>query len=302
FQGAFCNRQTMKQQINIVDANGGAVDFKLSLVNPALAGSVSFSPSSGITPATVTISVDPTALQAQNGTTSAIGLIDSARAANLQPSTCPVPLASSSWPASCFRLLVNNPDPDQKGKLVNVPGVLSDVLADPVRNQFYVLRQDKNQVLVFDGTTYNQTATLRTSNTPMQMAITPDGAYLLVGHDNAQTISVFDLNKLQYATSIRMPDGSYPRSVAATGGALLAAPRVTTGVPGQISQVDLASGIAIPFPSLGPFTNSVHSDTVLAGAARGAFIMGMSPDGKTLLYDASAGTFTVSRQDYTSLG
>ena len=30
-----------------------------------------------------------------------------------------------------------------------------DILADPARNRFYVLRQDKNQVLVFDGSTYN---------------------------------------------------------------------------------------------------------------------------------------------------
>src|SRR5262249_51898979 len=71
FKGAFCNRQTMQQQINIVDANGGAVDFKLSLVDQSMAGSVSFSPSSGTTPATVTITVDPTAFQTKNGTTGA---------------------------------------------------------------------------------------------------------------------------------------------------------------------------------------------------------------------------------------
>ncbi len=63
---------------------------------------------------------------------------------------------------------------------------------DPVRgNQFYVLRQDKNRVLVFDASTHQQLATLRTSNNPMQMAITPDGSYLLVGHNDAQIISVF---------------------------------------------------------------------------------------------------------------
>jgi uncharacterized protein (TIGR03437 family) len=301
FQGAFCNRQTLRQQISIVDANGGATDFHLSLVDPAQAPNVAFSAVSGVTPATVTISVDPTALQHVNGTTAVYVRIDSNAAANLQPSTCPAPTPSQTWGNGCFRLLINNPDPDQKGTLVNVPGKLVDVLADPARNRFYALRQDKNQVLVFDGTTYTQTATLRTLNSPMQMAITQDGAYLLVGHNDAQLISVFDLNSMQAVTPIRMPDGHYPRSVAVAGGAILAASRVA-GPQNQISLVDFAGRTATAFPSLGPFANNINADTVLVPTPHGAFIMGVSPDGAAILYDANAGTFTVSRKDFLALG
>ncbi len=301
FQGAFCNRQILKQQITIVDANGGSSDFRLSLVNPAMAASISFSATSGVTPATITISVDPTAFQSINGTTAAYVRIDSNTAVNLQPSTCPAPTGTGTWASGCIRLLINNPDPDQKGTMIDVPGVLVDVVADPVRNQFYVLRQDKNQVMIFDGTSYALTGTLRTSNTPMQMAITPDGSYLLVGHNDAQLISVFDLNAMQAVTPIRMPSGHYPRSVAVAGGAILAASRVA-GPVNQISLVDFASRTATAFPSLGPFTNSINADTVLVAAPHGAFVMAVSPDGTAILYDANAGTFTVSRKDYTTLG
>jgi uncharacterized protein (TIGR03437 family) len=300
FQGSFCNRQPLKQQISIVDPNGGNTDFKLSLVDPTLASSVSFSATSGVTPATVTISIDPTAFQSLNGTTAAYVRIDSNSAANLQPDACPQPIGTATWATGCFRLLINNPDPDQRGTLVNVPGKLVDVLADPVRNQFFVLRQDKNQVMVFDGASLSQTATLRTSNNPTQMAVTPDGAYLLVGHNDAQIMSVFDLNTMQDAGAIRMPDGHYPRSVAVAGGAILAASRVA-GPQNMISLVDFASRTATAFPSLGPYTNNINSDTVLVPAPHGAFIMAVSPDGKTMLYDANAGAFTVSRQDYTAL-
>jgi len=46
------------------------------------------------------------------------------------------------------RLLINTRIPDNRGTIFNVPGKIVDVLADPVRNRFYVIRQDKNLVLI----------------------------------------------------------------------------------------------------------------------------------------------------------
>ena len=157
--------------------------------------------SSGVTPATVRVTVDPSAFQGLNGTSTVFVRIDSDTAENLQPTTCPVPPGTGPFPNACFRLLINNPNPDQRGTVVNVPGLLVDLLSDPARNRFYILRQDLNQVLVFDATNNAQIGVLRTGTTPMQMALTSDGKYLLVGHNNAQFISVFDLDSMQPSPS-----------------------------------------------------------------------------------------------------
>ena len=96
-----------------------------------------------------------------------------------------------------IRILVNAKEPDQRGNVINVSGKLVDLVADPDQDRFFVLRQDRNEVLVFDGSTFAQTATLRTYNTPKSMAITFDRRFLLVGHDNSHYVSVFDLETLE---------------------------------------------------------------------------------------------------------
>lgn len=87
-----------------------------------------------------------------------------------------------------IRLLVNDQRPDERGTSVDVPGTLVDLLADPMRDRFYVLRQDRNQLLIFDGSSMSQIASLRTAATPTRMAFSFDCKFLLVGHDNAQLV------------------------------------------------------------------------------------------------------------------
>src|SRR5262249_39121088 len=62
--GNFCNRNVITQTLNIVDPGGGNTDFSIS----ANQAGVSISPSSGVTPATVQVRVDPAAFQNTNGT------------------------------------------------------------------------------------------------------------------------------------------------------------------------------------------------------------------------------------------
>ena len=283
FLGSFCNRGVATQEVAVTDSSGGATDFELT----ASAAGISISPSSGTTPAVVRISVDPSAFQNQHGTLTAQIALRSARAVNLPP-----PL----------RVLINNREPDQRGTIVNVPGKLVDILADPARDRFYVLRQDQNQVLVFEGSGYTQVATLRTGNTPTQMAITFDRRYLLVANDNSQLASVHDLDTLQQLTPIRFPLGHYPRSLASSGRAILAAVRSASSADHKIDRVDLASRTAVELPSLGPWVNKVDIDTVLAASPNGASILAASADGGLLLYDANADSFTESRKDTSALG
>ncbi len=281
FRGNFCDRQVGTQQITILDPGGNRTAFQL---NSRLAG-VTVSPSSGVTPATVTVRVDPTLFQNSKGTTTGLIDISSSQAVNV---------------TGAIRVLINNKEPDQRGMFVNVPGQLVDLLADPSRDRFFVLRQDKNQVLVFDGSSYSLIATLKTGNTPTQLAISFDRRWLMVGHDNSQIISVFDLETLQAGAPIRMPFGHYPRSVASSGRATLAACRVA-GPVHTIDRVDLLSRSASILPTLGIFKNEVNINTTLVASGNGSSILATQADGTLMLYNANVDTFTISRKEGTSL-
>jgi uncharacterized protein (TIGR03437 family) len=281
FREDFCDRTVNSQTLTIVDPSGGKTDFQLST---ALAG-VTIFPSTGVTPATVKISIDPSAFASQNGTVTGAIAITSSSAVNV---------------TKAVALSINNRQPDQRGTILDIPGKLLDLIPDPARDRFYVLRQDNDTILVFDGSSYQQLATLRTSNTPTQMAITLDNKYLLVGHDDSQLAYYYDLDSLQLAGTIRMPSGHYPRSIAVAGGAILAASRVA-GAVHTIDRIDLGSGTATALPTLGVYKNAVNVTTMLLGTPSGSSIMGVMPDGNMLLFNASANTFTVSRKDSTAL-
>lgn len=281
FRGNFCDRRPVTQEITISNPGGGNTDFTLSTTTPG----ITISPAAGVTPATVRIGVDPNIFQNQKGTVSASIQIRSNAAVNM-----PAPI----------RVLINNREPEQRGTFVNVPGKLVDMLADPFRDRFYILRQDRNQVLVFDGSGYNQIATLRTANTPTQMAITFDRRYLLVGHENAQLLTMYDLDTLETLPPVMFPAGHYPHAIASSGNAVLAASRVA-GPIHTIDRVDLVTRSAVTPPSLGVFQNNIHLNTTLVATPNGSSILAAMADGNVLLYNANADTFTASRKDFPSL-
>jgi uncharacterized protein (TIGR03437 family) len=282
FKSSSCDHRVMSQSVTISDLGGGHVPFALSTQTPG----IEISPASGTTPATVTVKVDPTAFQQQKGTVTGSIAVVALGAINV---TDPI------------RVLINTRDPDQRGTTIDIPGKLVDLLADPARSRFYVLRQDKNLVLIYNADTYELTGTLRTSNTPTQMTMTADNKYLLVGHNDSQLAYVYDLDTLQQAPPIRFPMGHYPRSIAVAGGTILAASRVA-GPPHTIDRVDFANRTATALPSLGVYKNDIHISTVLQATPNGSWIFAAMPDGNVMLYDASADSFTVSRKDFTTLG
>jgi uncharacterized protein (TIGR03437 family) len=280
FTGNWCVRSVQTQQFTISDPGGGQTDFVVSTNMPG----VTLSPSSGKTPATVTVSIDPNAYQNLKGTQAGLIQIASGLAVNI---TLPV------------QLLMSNPEPEQRGAILNVPGLLVDVLADPVRNRFYVLRQDKNQVLIFDASNNHQIGTLRTGNTPWSMATTFDKRYLLVGADNSQVAHLYDLDTWQFQKYIVMPSGHYPRRIAVAGGTILAACRVA-GPAHTIDRMQLW-GVATQYPTLGIFVNDINIDTALSASPSGSSILVAMADGRTMLYDSNTDTFVVGRQDFTAL-
>ncbi len=283
FRGNACDRRVLTQEIDIVDPGRGQTAFSLSL--PSSTRGIRLFPDAGVTPGRVRIEVDPTAFQDQKGTVAVSLEIRSAAAVNLPPAV---------------RLLINTRDPDQRGLLHAVAGKIVDILADPVRNRVYLLRQDRNQVLVMEAADFTLRATLRTGNTPTQMAMTADRRHLIVANDNSHLASVFDLETLRASQFIEFPPGNYPRSIAVARGAILAAAR-STSPPHQLHRIDFNARRATALPSLGVYENRVSAETALASSPSGSSIFIVQPDGNVLLYESDADTFVASRKDFTAL-
>jgi uncharacterized protein (TIGR03437 family) len=281
FRGSFCNQGVTTQQLTIVDPGGNHTPFSIS----SDTNGVSVSPGGGVTPAVVSVSVDPSAFLNQTGTVAAHLAIQSGSAINVMPSV---------------RVLVNNAGPNQVGSFIDVPGTLTDILADPVQNQFYVLRSDKNEVLVYDGSNYSLIATLPTGNEPTTMAISFDQQYLLVGNQGSQIVNVFYTDTLQPATPIVLPSGYVAYSIASSANATLAQGGYYDGTF-HILQLDIPSGSGAELPSLGVYTNTTNANTVLTASQNGSTILIAQADGTVYLYNASSNSFTVSRKDFTSL-
>jgi uncharacterized protein (TIGR03437 family) len=280
FRGSFCNPGVSTQQLTISDPGGNNTPFSIS----SNTAGVSVSPSYGVTPAAVTVSVDPSAF-GQSGTVAATLAITSPTAINAIPSV---------------RVLVNNAAPNQVGSFIDIPGTLTDIMADPVRNQFFVVRSDKNEVLAFDGTNYSQIATLRTGNQPTTMAISFDQQYLLVGNQGSQIVNVFDLDTLQPVSPILLPSGFIALSIASSANATLAQGGYYDGTF-HILQLDIPQRTGTELPTLGVFNNLTNANTVLTASQNGSSIFIAQADGTVYLYDASSNSFTVSRQDFTAL-
>ncbi|HVY94416.1 MAG TPA: hypothetical protein VHA14_16760, partial [Bryobacteraceae bacterium] len=280
----FCNSSVLTQNLTITDPGGGATDFTVTSSQPG----VTILPASGVTPATVKVLVDPTVVKSTGGTTVVTLGLSSHSAVNH-----PKPV----------RLLISNPDPSQRGAIISQPGVLSDILADTTRNRIYVLRQDMNQLLVYDGLTMNLITTLRTATSPTMMAMTRDQSYLLVGHDDSEYIYVYDLNTLTPVTPVLLPGGHFARSIAVSNTAILTLVRNEGGDPaGLIDSINLAGGVATALPSLGVYDNKLSSSTgVLTASPDGSNILMVSPDGNVALYSAAADSFVTSRHDLSSL-
>ncbi|MBZ5674360.1 MAG: hypothetical protein LAP61_08960 [Acidobacteriia bacterium] len=282
FRGNFCDRTVATQTIVISDPGGNKTPFTISSSDPG----VKVSPSSGVTPAVITVKVDPNAFQNFKGTMAATLTLSSTQAVN-QPRP--------------IRVLVNSREPNQRGTFIDIPGTLKDLTADPVRDHYYVLRQDKNQVLVFKGSNNTQVATLRTCTTPMSIAITYDRQYLMIGCDNSHYAWVYDLDTFQQQASIQMSTGDYIQSLAASAKAILAVTRDAAGGDPNIHRIDFNARSSVSLPSLGPWENKVPLNTMLSAAPNGATIVGASSDGSVLLYDANVDNFTISRKDFASL-
>lgn len=294
-QSSFCTRNSIQQTFTITDPGNNNTDFSISVSQPG----VTVSPMNGTTPATITVTVDPEGVASTGGTLAVPITITSRSAVDLPP---PV------------RLLISSPDEDQRGAVVDVPGVLTDILADPSRNRFYVARQDKNEVLVFDGSSNTLIAILRTQTTPMYMSLNWNDTALIVANSNSQLLTQYDLDTLEPLAPVMLPASHYGRSVAQSNNATLVlvendTTADCTGAAGgavncAIDRIDTITNCGYRLPTLGVYTNDdtvFPATSVLAPTPGGSEILAASPNGNVMLYNAQSDSFVVSRQDLKTL-
>jgi uncharacterized protein (TIGR03437 family) len=283
FRGNFCDPRVATQTLTITDPGGGKTGF---LITPSSPG-VTVSPASGVTPATVTVSVDPFVYQSQKGTVAVTLTLSSTLAVNVPDQV---------------RVLINSREPDQRGTFLNIPGTLVDVATDPVRNRYYVLRQDTNEVLVYNSLNNAPVATFRTYNTPSSLAITLDNRFLLVGHTNSQTLAVFDLDTFDAQPYVRTSagGGNVVRSMAVTTRGILATAVDFKGT-GHVLRIDFDSRSSTQLDTLGVYENIISKDAVIASSSNGSKALVATSDGAVYVYEANVDTFTVSRKDTTAL-
>jgi len=284
FRGNFCNRGRLTQTFVISDPGGNKTKFS---VTPNQNG-VYVSPSSGTTPAVITVAVDPGAFAGQTGTV-------------LTTLTVSSPDGSSIDLPATVRVGVSSPQPVQRGAAIDVPGTIVDIMADPARPAYYAVRQDKNEVLVFNSVNNTQTATLRTCTKPTSMAITLDQNYLMVGCDASHIMPVYDLNLLQEVGFVALPQ-DYVESIAVSNNAIWAYTRSGVDSTYGIDQINLQLGLGSRPTQLGVWQNSkLASSGMLSASANGANIVYAGGDGGVMIYSAVAGTWVASRGDYASL-
>ncbi len=278
FRAGFCDGGTISRQFTLSDPNGAKTPFKITSPNAG----VSVSPSSGTTPAVITVTATPSSFS--NTGTLAVNLnITSTTSVNVPPTV---------------RVLISRPTPDQKGTVLNIPGTLSDLVVDPSRDRYYVLRQDTNSVLVFDAGNNTKIATLRTYNVPSRMAMTMDRKRLLVGHNESQTVAVFDLDTLRAEPYISSEagNGDVVTSLAVTNRDIWATAIDYQG-NGHLIRMNLDTRTAVQPGNLGNWENKVNADAVSAVTDDGTRAFFLAADGSTYQYDANVDTFTISRTD-----
>jgi len=289
-QTNFCNRNALTATFTVTDPGGNHTDFSVA----APQNGIQVTSTSATTPATVTVTVQLGAISTSGGTLSLPLTISSASAVNVPPSV---------------RLLISTPDQDQRGTVVDVPGTLSDILPDVQRNHLYVLRQDKNEVLVFDASTFSQLAVLPTQTTPEHMSLSADGQNLVIASKDSQLLTVYNLDSLQQQTPIELPSSHYGMSVAQSNAAMLVliendgAPDCTNASC-AVDRIDTGSYCAYHPLTLGVYANDnsvFPSTSVLAPSPDQRSILLASPGGNVMLYSADRDTFILSRQDLTSL-
>ena len=286
-----CSRAVVTAAVQVRNAGAGRATFS-AVASGATNAALTIRQTSSVAPATLQITFD-----SRRANLNALGtgqysiVLSSPEAVNVEPAIV---------------VNLNFRDVDQRGSIVPIDGLGTDMLLDEARQRLYVANFLRDRVDVFSLAERRFLAPIAVGSQPMSMAQV-SATTLVVANSGAEFISVVDLEAMQEVDRIMMAPvplnatPQFPRSIAVSPSAILFT-TMAIGQPGQapgngnVWQLSLATRNAFPRRNLGEnVANSINGRNLLIAPANGSAIVLADASGTLRYYDPGADTFAITR-------
>ena len=286
-----CSRSVVTAAVQVRNAGTGRMTFS-AVASGASNAALTIRQTSSVAPATLQITFD-----SRRANLNALGtgqysiVLSSPEAVNVEPAIV---------------VSLNFRDVDQRGSIVPIDGLGTDMLVDEARQRLYVANFLRDRVEVFSLADRHFLAPIAVGSQPMSMAQV-NASTLVVANSGAEFISVVDLEAMKEVDRIMMAPvplsgtPQFPRSIAVSSSAILFT-TMAIGQPGQapgngnVWQLSLATRTAFPRQNLGTnVTNSINGRNLLIAPANGSAIVLADASGTLRYYDPGADTFAITR-------
>jgi len=286
-----CSRSVVTAAVQVRNAGAGRATFS-AVASGATNAALTIRQTSSVAPATLQITFD-----SRRANLNALGtgqysiVLSSPEAVNVEPAIV---------------VNLNFRDVDQRGSIVPIDGLGTDMLLDEARQRLYIANFLRDRVDVFSLAERRFLAPIAVGSQPMSMAQV-SATTLVVANSGAEFISVVDLEAMQEVDRIMMAPvplnatPQFPRSIAVSPSAILFT-TMAIGQPGQapgngnVWQLSLATRNAFPRRNLGEnVANSINGRNLLIAPANGSAIVLADASGTLRYYDPGADTFAITR-------
>jgi uncharacterized protein (TIGR03437 family) len=286
-----CSRAVVTAAVQVRNAGAGRATFS-AVASGATNAALTIRQTSSVAPATLQITFD-----SRRANLNALGtgqysiVLSSPEAVNVEPAIV---------------VNLNFRDVDQRGSIVPIDGLGTDMLLDEARQRLYIANFLRDRVDVFSLAERRFLAPIAVGSQPMSMAQV-SATTLVVANSGAEFISVVDLEAMQEVDRIMMAPvplnatPQFPRSIAVSPSAILFT-TMAIGQPGQapgngnVWQLSLATRNAFPRRNLGEnVANSINGRNLLIAPANGSAIVLADASGTLRYYDPGADTFAITR-------
>jgi uncharacterized protein (TIGR03437 family) len=286
-----CSRAVVTAQVQVRNLGGGRLTFTAATTAGSSAP-LTIRQTAASAPAALQITFD-----GRRANTSALGTgqyvitLTSSDAVNVEPA---------------LLVNLNFRDVNQRGAIVPIDGLATDMLLDEPRQRLYTTNFMRDRVDVFSLPQQRFLASIGVGSQPFSMAqVNP--STLVVANSGGEYLSVVDLDAMQEVDRINMgpmpinATPQFPRSIAVSNNAILFT-TMAIGQPGQapgngsVWQLSLAKRQAFPRTDLGNnVTNTVNGRNLLVAPANGSAIVVADASGTLRYYDPVTDSFPMSR-------